>query len=134
MQIFSFLALLVFPINSGQTHKHTHTHTSNNRVLIVRALRSRSLRDRNSLTKAASRPLFVRTQPLRGLACIIYYNTRRFAPRFLIIYMYGIKLYPIGKSVSFAIHSIIPNKHIAIHLRLLFIQRNTLLIIVTLCK
>ena len=27
MQIFSFLALLVFPINSGQTHKHTHTHT-----------------------------------------------------------------------------------------------------------
>ena len=25
MQIFSFLALLVFPINSEQTHKHTHT-------------------------------------------------------------------------------------------------------------
>ena len=39
--------------------------------------------------------------------------------------MYGIKLYPIEKSVSFASHSIIPNKHIAIHLRLLFIQRNT---------
>ena len=135
MQIFSFLALLVFLINSGQTHKHTHTHTSNNRVLIVRALRSRSLRDGNSLTKAASRPLFVRTRPLRGLACIMYYNTRRFAPRFLISYMYCIKLYSIGKSVSFASHSIIPNKHIVIDLHLLFIQRNTrLLIIVTLCK
>ena len=89
-----------------------------------RALRSRSLRDRNSLKKAASRPLFVRTRPLRGLACIMYYNTRRFAPRFLIS-MYGIKLYPIGKSVSFASHSIIVNKHIVIKLRLSFIQRNT---------
>ena len=132
MQIFSFLALLVFPINSGQTHKHTHT--SNNRVLIVRALRSRSLRDRNSLTKAASRPLFVRTRPLRGLACIMYYNIRRFAPRFFISYMYCIKLYSIGKS-AFASHSIILNKHIVIDLRQLFIRRNLrLLIIVTLCK
>ena len=48
----------------------------------------------------SQRPLFVRTRPLRGFACIIYYNTLRFAPRFLINYMYGIKLYPIGKSVS----------------------------------
>ena len=78
----------------------------------------------NSLTKAASRPLFVRTRPLRGLACIMYYNTRRFAPRFFISYMYGIKLYSIGKFVSFS-HSIILNKHIVIDLRLLFIQRNT---------
>ena len=93
-------------------------------ILIKRALRSRSLRDRNSLTKAASRPLFVRTRPLRGLAYIMYYNTRRFAPRFLISYMYCIKLYSIGKSVSFS-HSIILNKHIVIDLRLLFIQRNT---------
>ena len=53
------------------------------------------------------------------------YNTRRFAPRFLISYMYCIKLYSIGKSVSFASHSIILNKHIVIDLRLLFIQRNT---------
>ena len=55
----------------------------------------------------------------------MYYNTRRFAPRFLISYMYGIKLYSIGISVSFASHSIILNKHIVIDLRLLFIQRNT---------
>ena len=108
------------PLNS-----HTNFIGYSDIIYWIRALRSRSLRDRNSLTKAASRPLFVRTRPLRGLACIIYYNTRSFAPRFLIIYMYGIKLYPIGKSVSFASHSIIPNKHIAIHLRLLFIQRNT---------
>ena len=75
------------------------------------------------LTKAAKRPLFVRTWPLRGLACIMYYNTRRLPPRFLISYV--IILYSIGKSVSFASHSIIPNKHIVIGLRLLFIQRNT---------
>ena len=84
----------------------------------IRAIRSRSLRDRNSLTKAASRPLFVRTRPLRGLACIMYYNTRRFAPRFLISYMYGIKLYSIGESVSFS-HSNILNKCIVIDLHLL---------------
>ena len=78
--------------------------------LWLRALRSRSLCDRNSLTKAASRPLFVRTRPLRGLGCIMYYNTRRFSPRFLISYVYGIKLYSIGKSVSFASHSIINSK------------------------
>ena len=35
------------------------------------------------------------------------------------------KLYSIGKSLSLASHSIIPNKHIVIDLRLLFIQRNT---------
>ena len=73
----------------------------------------------------ASRPLFVRTPPLRGVACIMYYNTRRFAPRFLISYMYCIKLNSIGKSVSFASHSIILNKPIVIDLRLLFIKRNT---------
>ena len=64
----------------------------------------------------ASQPFFVSTRPLRGLTCMMYYNTRRFPPRFLISYMYGIKLYPIGKSVSFASHSTIPNKHIAIDL------------------
>ena len=37
----------------------------------------------------------------------------------------GIELYPIGKVVSFASHSMIPNKLITINLRLLFIQRNT---------
>ena len=69
----------------------------------------------------------LRSRSLRGLACIMYYNTRRFAPRFLTSYMHCIKLYPIGKSVSFASHSIIPNEHIAIHLRLLllFLQGNT---------
>ena len=48
------------------------------------------------------------------------------APRFLISYMYGIILFPIGKAVPFASHSIIINKHIVIDERLiLFTQRNT---------
>ena len=40
--------------------------------------------------------------------------------------MYGIILFPIGKAVPFASHSIIINKHIVIDERLiLFTQRNT---------
>ena len=58
-------------------------------------------------------------RPLRGL-CSFVLGRRGHA-----CIMYCIKSYSICKSVSFASHSIILNKHIVIDLRLLFIQRNT---------
>ena len=70
--------------------------------------------------------VFVRSYLAAARPCLYHdYNTRRLALRYFICYMYGFKLYSIGKSVSFDWHSIILNKHIVIDLRLLFMQRNT---------
>ena len=73
-------------IQNGQTNTQTdrQTHTQqqsrfNNIDLYLRALRSRSPCDRNSLIKAVSRPLFVCARRFAPCLYHVLY-TRRFAP------------------------------------------------------